>query len=115
LVLPLLDKSQFAHVQFTALPKFPAVKRDLALVINHDITFEQIEQLTQAESKKLLQSIALFDVYKGDKIAADKKSYAISFLFQHPEKTLTDQEVEKMMSRLMAKFESELGAIIRKG
>jgi phenylalanyl-tRNA synthetase beta chain len=111
----LLDKSQFAHVQFTALPKFPAVKRDLALVVNQNISFEQIEQLTQVESKKLLQQIALFDVYKGDKIEAGKKSYAISMTFQHPDKTLTDQEIEKLMSRLMAKFETELGATIRKG
>jgi phenylalanyl-tRNA synthetase beta chain len=111
----LLDKSQFVHVQFTALPKFPAVKRDLALVVNQNISFEQIEQLTHLESKKLLQQIALFDVYKGDKIEAGKKSYAISMTFQHPDKTLTDQEIEKLMSRLMTKFETELGATIRKG
>jgi phenylalanyl-tRNA synthetase beta chain len=91
------------------------VKRDLALVVNQNISFEQIEQLTQVESKKLLQQIALFDVYKGDKIEAGKKSYAISMTFQHPDKTLTDQEIEKLMSRLMAKFETELGATIRKG
>jgi len=111
----LLDKSQFAHVEFSALPKFPAVKRDLALVVNQDVSFEQIEQLTIAESKKLLQNIALFDVYKGDKIEVGKKSYAISLLFQHPDKTLTDQEIEKLMNRLMTKFETELGATIRKG
>ena len=111
----LLDKSQFAKTSFIELPKFPAVRRDLAMMVNEDLTFEAIEKIAVTESKKLLQEISLFDVYKGDKIEKGKKSYAVSFLFQHPEKTLTDQEIEKVMGRLMGKYESELGAVIRKG
>lgn len=110
----LLDKSQFAKTSFHELPKFPAVRRDLAMVVNEDLQFAAIEKIAHAESKKLLQEVSLFDVYKGDKMEKGKKSYAVSFVFQHAEKTLTDAEVEKTMSRLMNKYESELGAVIRK-
>ncbi|MFN8285685.1 MAG: phenylalanine--tRNA ligase subunit beta [Chitinophagales bacterium] len=110
----LLEKSQFTKTEFAELPKFPAVRRDLAMMVNEDLKFEAIEKIAHTESKKLLQEISLFDVYKGDKIEKGKKSYAVSFVFQHPDKTLTDQEIEKVMSRLMTKYESELGAVIRK-
>ncbi len=110
----LLEKSQFANTSFTELPKFPSVRRDLALVVNEDLQFAAIQKIAEAESKKLLQEVSLFDVYKGDKMEKGKKSYAVSFVFQHPDKTLTDAEIEKAMSRLMNKYESELGALIRK-
>ncbi|HLP49291.1 MAG TPA: phenylalanine--tRNA ligase subunit beta [Chitinophagales bacterium] len=110
----LLEKSQFGKVTFSELPKFPSVKRDLAMVVNEDLQFAAIEKIAVAESKKLLQEVSLFDVYKGDKMEKGKKSYAISFVFQHPDKTLTDQEIEKLMSKLMSKYENELGAVIRK-
>ncbi|HLP21926.1 MAG TPA: phenylalanine--tRNA ligase subunit beta [Chitinophagales bacterium] len=110
----LLEKSQFGKVTFSELPKFPSVKRDLAMVVNEDLQFAAIEKIAVAESKKLLQEVSLFDVYKGDKMEQGKKSYAISFVFQHPDKTLTDQEIEKLMSKLMSKYENELGAVIRK-
>jgi phenylalanyl-tRNA synthetase beta chain len=111
----LLEKSQFVKVSFSELPKFPSVKRDLAMVVNEDLQFAAIEKIAAAESKKLLQEVSLFDVYKGEKMEKGKKSYAVSFVFQHPEKTLTDAEIEKVMGKLMGKYESELGAIIRKG
>lgn len=111
----LLDRSQFAKTSFSELAKFPAVRRDLAMVVNEDLKFESIEKIAYAEAKKLLQEVSLFDVYKGDKIEKGKKSYAVSFTLQHPDKTLTDEEVEKVMGRLMNKYEGELGAIIRKG
>ncbi|MES2622518.1 MAG: phenylalanine--tRNA ligase subunit beta [Bacteroidota bacterium] len=110
----LLDKAQFTKISFSELPKFPAVRRDLAMVVSEDLQFQSIEKIAEAESKKLLHDISLFDVYKGDKMEKGKKSYAVSFVFQHAEKTLTDQEIEKVMSRLMNKYESELGAVIRK-
>ena len=110
----LLEKTPFNKVQFSELPKFPSVKRDLAMVLNEDVQFEAIQKIATTESKKLLQEVSLFDVYKGDKIEKGKKSYAVSFIFQHPDKTLTDQEIEKLMNRLMGKYESELGAVIRK-
>ncbi len=110
----LLEKTPFNKVSFTELPKFPSVKRDLAMVLNEEVQFEAIQKIATTESKKLLQEVSLFDVYKGDKIEKGKKSYAVSFIFQHPDKTLTDQEIEKLMNRLMGKYESELGALIRK-
>lgn len=110
----LLEKSQFNKISFSELPKFPSVKRDLAMIVADTLQFEAIEKIAFAETKKLLREVSLFDVYKGDKIEKGKKSYAISFVFQHPDKTLTDQEIEKLMSRLMNKYETELGAVIRK-
>ncbi len=111
----LLEKTRFHKVEFSELPKFPSVRRDLAMLLNEEVQFEAIEKIATAESKKLLQEVSLFDVYKGDKIEKGKKSYAVSFIFQHPDKTLTDQEIEKLMGRLMGKYENELGAVIRKG
>ena len=84
------------------------------MVLNEEINFDSIEKIAITESKKLLQEISLFDLYKGDKIEKGKKSYAVNFVFQHPEKTLTDIEIEKIMNRLMSKYESDLGAVIRK-
>ena len=110
----LLEKSQFVKTSFTELPKFPSVSRDLAMVIGEEVNFDSIEKIALTESKKLLQEVSLFDVYKGDKIEKGKKSYAVNFVFQHPEKTLTDIEIEKIMNRLMGKYESDLGAVIRK-
>jgi len=111
----LLEKSPFNKIEFSELPKFPSVRRDLAMLLNEEVQFEAIEKIATAESKKLLKEVSLFDVYKGDKIEKGKKSYAVSFIFQHPDKTLTDQEIEKLMNRLMGKYENELGAVIRKG
>lgn len=110
----LWEKSQFQKVTFRELPKYPTVKRDLAMIVAEDLPFEVIEKAAFAESKKLLREISLFDVYKGEKIEKGKKSYAISLLFQHPDKTLTDPEIEKVMNRLMRRYETELGASIRK-
>ncbi len=110
----LLEKSAFNKISFSGLPKFPSVKRDLAMLLGEDVQFESVQKIAVAESKKLLQEISLFDVYKGDKIEKGKQSSAVSFTFQHPDKTLTDQEIEKLMTRLMGKYESELGAVIRK-
>lgn len=101
-------------IEFKQLPKFPSVRRDLALVVDKELSFAAIEQLSQKEAKKLLKEVSLFDVYTGDKIEQGKKSYAVSFMFQHEEKTLTDDEVEKVMNKLMNVFEKDLGAVIRK-
>ena len=110
----LMDYSQHTKIEFKHLPKFPAVRRDLAMLVDAGLQFSQIEKLAFAEGKKLLREVSLFDVYKGDKIEQGKKSYAVSFTFLDPEKTLTDQDIDKTMSKLMKKLESELGAVIRK-
>ena len=110
----LKERSQFNKIQFQALPKFPSVRRDLALVVDAALSFEQIEKIAQTEGRKILREVSLFDVYKGDKIEAGKKSYAVSFTFLDPDKTLTDQDIDKVMTKLMKKLESELGAVVRK-
>jgi phenylalanyl-tRNA synthetase beta chain len=96
------------------VPKVPEVRRDVSLVLDRRVTFEEIENLVRSTEKRLIRSIILFDVYQGEKIPKDKKAYAMGFTLLDEDKTLTDQEIEKTMNRLMAAFEQKLGAIIRK-
>lgn len=96
------------------VPKFPEVKRDLSLVLDAPVKFDQIQELVMQTEKKLIKEVVAFDVYEGDKIPQGKKAYALSFTLLDENKTLTDQEIEKTMERLMAAFENKLGAVIRK-
>ncbi len=100
-------------ITFTPLPKFPAVKRDLALLLDKKITFKEVRDIAMRTEKHLLKSVALFDVYEGEKLGADKKSYAISFTLQDEEKTLTDKQIDKIMNKLMGTYKHLLGAEIR--
>ena len=96
------------------ISKFPEVKRDLSLVLDKSVTFEQIrEVVADREFSGILKDINVFDYYVGEKIEKDKKAYALSFILQDKTKTLTDKVIEKIMNRLMKKFESNLGAVIR--
>jgi phenylalanyl-tRNA synthetase beta chain len=99
---------------FSELPRFPEVRRDLSLVLDQSVTFDQIKSVAQRTERKLLQAINVFDVYEGDKIESGKKSYSVSFILQDPQQTLTDKVIDATMSRLMQQFEKQLGAIIRK-
>jgi phenylalanyl-tRNA synthetase beta chain len=110
----LLCKLYTSENKFSEIPKYPEVKRDLSLVLNKDIRFEQIKKIAYNIERKLLKSVNVFDVYQGDKLPSDQKSYAISFILQDEEKTLNDQQIDKTMNRLMAAFEAEIGAVIRK-
>ncbi len=101
------------EVEFRELPKFPEVKRDLALVVNKEVSFESFLKLANETEKHLLKKVSLFDIYEGDKIEKGKKSYAISFVLQDEEKTLTDKQIESVMSKLAKNFEEKLGAKIR--
>ncbi|NJN24640.1 MAG: phenylalanine--tRNA ligase subunit beta [Cyclobacteriaceae bacterium] len=97
------------------ISKFPEVRRDLSLVIDKSVTFEQIGQIvSDQEFAGILKDINVFDYYVGEKIEKDKKAYALNFILQDKNKTLTDQEIDRIMGRLMEKFESNLGAVIRK-
>jgi phenylalanyl-tRNA synthetase beta chain len=96
------------------VPKFPEVKRDLSLVIDAPVKFEEIQNLILNTEKRLIKNIVAFDVYEGEKIPQGKKAYALSFTLQDESKTLTDEEIEKTMTRLISAFEEKLGAIIRK-
>ncbi len=100
-------------IKYCEISKFPEVRRDLALVVKNDVTFAQIETLAYQTEKKLLKSVSLFDVYTGDKLPEGTKQYAVSFLLQDKEKTLTDKQIENTMERLLKAFEQKLGASLR--
>lgn len=100
-------------ISFRALPKFPSVRRDLALVMDKGITFEQIKKVAFAAEKNILKSVSLFDIYEGDKIPAGKKQYAISFTLQDSQKTLTDKVIEKTMAKIQSSIEQQLNATLR--
>ena len=96
------------------LPRYPEVSRDLALLIDKNVTFAQLRETAHKAEKKLLQSVGLFDVYEGSKLPDGKKSYALSFTLQDSERTLTDQEIERIMEKLVSAFEKNFGAQLRK-
>lgn len=100
-------------VTFTPLPKFPAVKRDLALLLNQQVTFKEVKDIAFRTEKNLLKSVTLFDVYEGEKLGAGKKSYAVSFMLQDNEKTLNDKQIDKIMNKLIGSYKHLLGAEIR--
>jgi phenylalanyl-tRNA synthetase beta chain len=100
-------------IKYTEIPKYPEVRRDLALLIDEKTTYESIFNLAKQTEKILLKDINLFDVYQGDKLPEGKKSYALSFTIQDNTKTLTDAQIDKIMSKLQQTFETELGASLR--
>ena len=100
-------------VGFSELPKFPAVRRDLALLLDESVSYADLRAAAFKQAKKLLKQVGLFDVYRGDKIPAGKKQYALSFVIQDPDKTLTDQDTERVMERLLATFQKDFGAQLR--
>lgn len=101
-------------IEFQALAKYPTVRRDLALVLDANTSFSEIEDIAKKAGKKLLNEINLFDIYQNEEqLGKGKKSYAISFLFQNTEKTLSDKEVEKVMSQITKVASEKLNAVIR--
>ncbi|HOI32053.1 MAG: phenylalanine--tRNA ligase subunit beta [Bacteroidales bacterium] len=98
---------------FTAVPKFPSVRRDLAMVFDQSASFHEIRTTALEAEKKLLKSVGIFDVYEGDKIPKGKKSYALSFVLQDNEKTLTDKIIEKSMNRIRQALEQSFDATLR--
>ncbi|MEG2573774.1 MAG: phenylalanine--tRNA ligase subunit beta, partial [Bacteroides sp.] len=102
-----------AKVSYKEISKFPAVKRDLALLIDKHIQFAEIEKIAYETERKLLHEVSLFDVYEGKNMEAGKKSYAVSFLLQDETQTLNDKQIDKIMMKLIANLESKLGAKLR--
>ncbi len=100
-------------MKVTALPKFPAVKRDLALLLDNKVEFKEIYNLAFQSERKLLKEVDLFDVYEGDKLPEGKKSYAVSFVIQDENKTLADKQIDKIMQKLQQSFEKNLNAVLR--
>ncbi len=100
-------------IKYTEIPKYPEVRRDLALLIDQNVTYDSIYNIARQTEKALLKDINLFDVYEGKNLPEGKKSYALSFTIQDSSKTLTDTQIDKIMSKLQNNFETELGASLR--
>jgi len=109
----ILSISGKKKIKVSMLPKFPSVKRDLALLLDQKITFKEIYDLAFQSERNLLKDVGLFDVYQGDKLPEGKKSYAVSFLLQDNNKTLEDRQIDKIMQKLQQSFEKNLGAVLR--
>lgn len=101
-------------ITYKEVSKFPAVKRDLSLLIDRSVSFETLKQISLKTERSLLKEVNVFDVYQGDKLPSDKKSYALSFVLQDEEKTLTDKQIDAVMQKLMLNLEKEAGAVVRK-
>jgi phenylalanyl-tRNA synthetase beta chain len=100
-------------IEFKHLSKYPAVSRDLALLVDDSVEFAQIEQIARQTEKKLLKSVTLFDVYQGKNLPAGKKSYAVNFQLEDEERTLTDKQIDAMMQKLVHNLTTKLGAELR--
>ncbi len=100
-------------IKFQEIPKFPEVRRDFALLLNEEVSFEAIHNLAKQQEKQVLKEIDLFDVYQGKNLPKGKKSYAVSFTLQDDKKTLTDKQIDKIMNKLQQSFEQKLGAQLR--
>jgi len=106
-------KTISTKIKYSEIPKYPEVRRDLALLIDESVSYESIYNLARQTEKSLLKKIDLFDVYQGEKLPQGKKSYALSFSIQDSTKTLTDEQIDKIMNTLQKNFETELGAVLR--
>lgn len=109
----ILDIVKRNNMSFKAIPKYPEVRRDFALLLDDSVTFESIHKIAKQSEKQLLKDVNLFDVYQGKNLPAGKKSYAVSFTLQDENKTLTDKQIDKIMKTLQTQFETQLGAELR--
>jgi phenylalanyl-tRNA synthetase beta chain len=110
----LMQLNKKAAISFKGIPKFPAVQRDLAIVVDKSIVYQQVEKTTFAARLNKLKNVSLFDVFESEKLGANKKSMAVSFTFLDEEKTMTDSEIDAMMNKIISAYEKELNAEIRK-
>ena len=109
----IIEVAKRNKITFTNIPKYPEVRRDFALLLNDDVTFESIYTIAKQSERKLLKDVNLFDVYQGENLPEGKKSYAVSFTLQDEHKTLTDKQIDKIMSKLQQSFKKQLGAELR--
>jgi len=109
----LMKATKKNEVLYTEISKFPAVSRDLALLVDNSVEFAQIEQIARQTEKKFLKKVELFDVYEGDKLPAGKKSYAVNFILQDEEKTMGDKQIDAIMQKLIANIKKQLNAELR--
>src|SRR5690606_37616309 len=111
LILKAIRKNKIVYKEVS---KFPSVRRDLAILVNQDVRFSSLKEIAEKAERKILREVNVFDVYQGDKLPAGKKSYALSFMFQDEEKTLTDKQIDTVIQKFILNFERELNAEIRK-
>ena len=109
----LMKETKKNKVTFSEISKFPAVKRDLALLLDKSVQFAEIEKIAEESERKLLKEVSLFDVYEGKNLPAGKKSYAVSFYLQDETKTLNDKQIDAIMQKIRKNLESKLGASLR--
>lgn len=109
----MLKETAKKSVQFAEISKFPPVSRDLALLIDNNVTFAQIEEIAKKSERKLLKEVSLFDVYEGKNLPEGKKSYAVNFVLQDNDKTLKDKQIDGVMQKIRLNLEKELGASLR--
>ena len=109
----LLKAVPASKVSYRQPEKFPAVRRDLSLLIDKAVRYAEIEKVAFETERKLLREVNLFDVYEGKNLEAGKKSYAVSFTMQDPSKTMTDQQVDQIMTRIQTALTEKLGAALR--
>src|SRR5690606_22446310 len=100
-------------VSYREVAKYPAVRRDLSLLVDGEVTFGMLKRIAERTERKMLKSISVFDVYRGDKLPAGKKSYALHFVLQDEEKTLNDKQIDAIVKKLIVNFEKEAGATVR--
>jgi phenylalanyl-tRNA synthetase beta chain len=109
----LLKAIRNLKVEFSELPKFPEVRRDLSLLLDKKVTFDLLKTEAFKQEKKLLKEVTLFDVYEGNKLGEGKKSYALSFILQDETKTLTDKQIDKIMDNLIKVYQNQFDAKLR--
>ncbi len=109
----IMDVVGEGKIRLEPIPKFPEVRRDLSMIIDKSIQFVQIRDIALTSERKLLKSVSLFDVYESEKLEAGKKSYAVGFILQNPEKTLTDKEIDRIMDKIQSNLEKMINARIR--
>jgi len=109
----ILGFAKSTTVHFTEISRFPGVRRDLALLLKEDIPFADVQKIAVEEGRRILKAVNLFDFYQDVKLGEGMKSYAVSYFFEDEEKTLTDKDIDKLMTRLMSRYRDELKAEIR--
>ena len=109
----ILEVIKHQRIKFKNIPKYPEVRRDFALLLDDNVSFDSIYKLAKQNEKNLLKQINLFDVYQGENLPKGKKSYAVSFILQDENKTLTDKQIDKIMNKLQDTFKQQLGAELR--
>ena len=109
----LMKEIKSNQISASEISKFPPVKRDLALLLDSQVAFAEIEKIAFDTDRKLLKEVSLFDVYEGRNLPEGKKSYAVSFILQDEEKTLTDKQIDHLMNRIQKNLEDKLNAQLR--